>query len=244
MEQLDDAMIFFLVSLPSYSYQKLCDVYKKFSEETLKGQHVPRSKKGTVSKPLDLKGSKFKCLRGVPHTEISRLLLELSEESLSLAEMSSECNSLKQLQKVQTAFMKGTNCNTWEECQEKYSSYATAEQLEPFKKLDFSKTSKLPEQFLKFCQRIMENENDAESSCSSTQSDTVFVTCFRDRMALFWKEDPLQINPTNLQLTMKVANVNAFPGFSLSVFDIPKSLVRCMLNKCRGHLLSILPHCC
>ena len=147
-------MIFFLASLPSHSYNKLCEVYKKFSEGTLKGQHIPRSKKGTLSKPPDLKGSKFKCLRGVPLQDVSRLLLELSEETISLAELSSECNSIKQLQKVQAAFMKGTNTSTWEECQQKYPSYATAEQLEPFKKLDF-KPNKLPEQFLKFCQRAL-----------------------------------------------------------------------------------------
>lgn len=54
VEQLDDAMIFFLASLPSISYRKLCTIYQKFGEGTLKGQHIPRSKKGTLSKPPDL----------------------------------------------------------------------------------------------------------------------------------------------------------------------------------------------
>lgn len=49
--------------------------------------------------------------------------------------INSECNSIKQLQKVQNAFVKGTNCTTWDECKGKYPAYATAEQLEPFKTL-------------------------------------------------------------------------------------------------------------
>ena len=103
-----------------------------FAKGTLKSQHVPRSKKGTLVKPPDLKGSKFKCLRGISDDDVLRLLQELSEEK-----MISECTSLKQLQKVQLAFLKGTNCSSWEEAVVKYQKFTTAEQLEPFKKLKF-----------------------------------------------------------------------------------------------------------
>ena len=62
-----------------------------FAKGTLKSQHVPRSKKGTLVKPPDLKGSKFKCLRGIFDDDVLRLLQELSEEKNSLVEMISEC---------------------------------------------------------------------------------------------------------------------------------------------------------
>ena len=100
-----------------------------FAKGTLKSQHVPRSKKGTLVKPPDLKGSKFKCLRGISDDDVLRLLQELSEEKNSLVEMISECTSFKQLQKVQLAFLKGTNCSSWEEAVIKYQKFTTAEQL-------------------------------------------------------------------------------------------------------------------
>ena len=145
-------MVFFLASLSCEAYDYLTTVYQMFSDGVLKGQHVPRSKEGTLAKPPDLKGSKFKCLRGISEDDVCRLLLELSEGKITLAEMSSECTSLKELQRVQSAFLKGTNCSSWDEALAEYPTFTTAEQLEPFKKLNF--TGKLPEQFLKFCQRV------------------------------------------------------------------------------------------
>ena len=145
-------MIFYLASLPSQAYEYLKIVYKKYSKGNLKGQHVPRSKKGTVAKPPDLKGSKLKCLRGVGEDVVCRLLEELSEGKLTLLEMSTECSSIKQLQKVQSAFIKGTNCTSWDDAKEKHPLFTTAEQLEPFKNMHFS-SNKLPDSFLKFYHR-------------------------------------------------------------------------------------------
>ena len=64
---------------------------------------------------------------------VCRLLKELAEEKITLLEMSSKCSSIEQLQKVQSAFIKGTNCTSWAEAREKHSFFTTAEQLEPFK---------------------------------------------------------------------------------------------------------------
>ena len=69
---------------------------------------------------------------------MSRLLCELKECKISLRELSSECKSIKQLHKVQVAFLKGTNSISWEATTQKFPKYATAAQLEPFKKLNFS----------------------------------------------------------------------------------------------------------
>lgn len=78
VEQLDDGMIYFLASLPNESFDLLRDIFVKFVNAELKSQTVPRSKKGTTAKQLDLKGSQFKCLRGVELSDVQRLLTELS----------------------------------------------------------------------------------------------------------------------------------------------------------------------
>lgn len=126
-------MIFYLSSLPNQSFDVLKQVY--YAE--LKSQSVPRSKKGTIGKHLDLKGSQFKCLRGLEVPEVHRLLIELNSK-ISLKEMGNECATIKQMQKVQVAFIRGTNCKNWDEPCERFPLFTTAEQLEPFKKLNFS----------------------------------------------------------------------------------------------------------
>ncbi len=75
-------MVFYLAALPNGSFELLKVIYRMFSDGELKGQHVPRSKKGTLAKPPHLKGSKFKCLRGIDGEEVCRLLRELQERSI------------------------------------------------------------------------------------------------------------------------------------------------------------------
>ena len=76
----------------------------------LKGQQISRSKKGTMTKPPDLKGSNFKGLRGIDSDSVLRLLQDLENRKITLKELSTQCTSIKMLLKVQTAFVKGTNC--------------------------------------------------------------------------------------------------------------------------------------
>ena len=56
------------------------------------------------------------------------------------------------LQKVQVAFIRGTNSKIWNDACETFLLFATAEQLEPFKKLNFNGKT-LPPTFMKFCQQ-------------------------------------------------------------------------------------------
>lgn len=212
-------MVFFLASLPCEAYQALTTIYQKFSNGSLKGQHIPRSKKGTLAKPPDLKGSKFKGLRGVADDVVCHLLREVADEDITLDEMSSECTAIKQIQKVQSAFIKGTNSCSWAEAKEKYPSFARAEQLEPFKKLNFS--SKLPEQFLKFCQRAMRARTESDADCGDT--DTIFYTTTNDCIGIFWREDTLLVNPTKIQSLFQSTR-NTYNGFTLSIFDVPEDV--------------------
>ena len=156
---------------------------------------------------------------------------ELTEEKITLLEMSSECSSIKQLQKVQSPFIKGTNCASWAEAREKHPFFTTAEQLEPFKYLGFS-SSKLPDQFLKFsrelCSKFMNTPADNKDliflyisyfirydvqNSTNPDTDTVFVYSYKNTISVFLKEDPMKVYPSTLQSLMNVAGVkNGFPG--------------------------------
>ena len=71
-------MVFYLLaSTPMETFRLLEQIHKKFNNADLKSRIVPRSEKGTVTKKLDLKGSQFKCLKGVEMSEVRRLLLEV-----------------------------------------------------------------------------------------------------------------------------------------------------------------------
>ena len=101
-----------------------------------------------------MKASKFRCLRGIETSVVNRLLSEVKDCELSLRELSSECTSIKQLQKVQATFVKGTNTTSWEDAQHQFPQYATSSQLEPFRKLHFTGPT-LPDAFMHFCQRVV-----------------------------------------------------------------------------------------
>ena len=223
MDQLDDGMVFYLASLPMETFRLLEQIYKKFNNADLKSQIVPRSKKGTVTKKLDLKGSQFKCLRGVEMSEVRRLLLEVSDSVISLKEMSSECIAIKHLHKVQAAFVQGTNCTDWNEAREKFPKYTTAEQLEPYKKLDYSGKT-LPGMFLKFCQRVLaENqEKTSHTPCADElQTDDSFFVNHLGYWAIFWKMNIKLVTPDKFMSMLKSASDSlSFPGFSLGIFDM------------------------
>lgn len=184
-------MIFYLSSLPNQSFDVLKQVY--YAE--LKSQSVPRSKKGTIGKHLDLKGNQFKCLRGLEVPEVHRLLIELKNSKISLKEMGNECATIKQMQKVQVAFIRGTNCKNWDEPCERFPLFTTAEQLEPFKKLDFSGKT-LPPTFMKFCQRATtaSAHGDDLPAQEDQEQDNIFCVCHQDSIALFWREKILLTN--------------------------------------------------
>lgn len=229
MEQLDDGMIFFLSALPLESFCLLQQIYEKFLNAELKSQVVPRSKKGTTTKQLDLKGSQFKCLRGIDASEICRLLQEVNDNDISLKEMSSECVAIKHLQKIQAAFVLGTNCTNWDEACEKYPKYATAEQLEPYKKLDFSGKI-LPPMFLKFCQRALAESHDISLCNNEEQTNDSFFVHHDGHLAIFWKMSIKSVTPDKFMEMLKSVSSNSlsFPGFSLAFFDLTDGQEVCL----------------
>lgn len=204
VEQLDDGLIFYLATLPSSTFGVAATIFQLYSKGKLKGQKVPRSKKNVQSSPLDLRGSNFRCLRGVPENAVHELLTEVKERKLTLQELSSECQSVKQLAKIQVGFMKATNCNSWEEAQEQFPEFTTSEKLEPFKRLSFT-GSTLPEQFMTFCRAAMNYHKGAKdpNSTDMKEADNLFVIQHQSHLGVFWKIDVFAVNGDNLSNVME-----------------------------------------
>ena len=76
-------MIYCLAALPEASFDVLRDIFLLFSKADLKGQGIPHSKKGIISKPPDLKASNFKCLKGI-ELPVGHRLLQNSKKSKHL----------------------------------------------------------------------------------------------------------------------------------------------------------------
>lgn len=63
---------------------------------------------------------------------ITSLLKQLTEKELSIAEMAKECKKMKILRDLQRAFVEQTGVKTWEEAEEKFPDFASAEALDQF----------------------------------------------------------------------------------------------------------------
>lgn len=209
-------MVFYMASLPNDCFAVLHNIYNMYRNSQLKGQHVARSKKGTSGKCPDLKGSQLKCLRGIESSVVHRLLVEVKEQQISLKELSCECISIKQLHRVQSAFVKGTNCDDWEEAQHRFPAHTTAQQLEPFKNLSFTGKT-LPEPLLRFCQQALSAEKQGPIRYDA---DDIFFIRHGMVQAIFWKQDIHNVNPENVGDLFKSAGLR-FPGFTLCIFDLP-----------------------
>ena len=81
---------------------------------------------------MDLKGNNFKPFRGLEIEVVLEVLQEVAEKKMSLHEMASHCNKVKQLKVVQKSFIEATGMENWEEVIEKLPSFATPEALDEF----------------------------------------------------------------------------------------------------------------
>ena len=127
-------MVFHLAALPAHTFAIIRSIFHLHSQGQIKGQKLPRSKK-TPPKPLHLKGSNFKCLRGIEPSVAESLLSEVVDGQLSFSKLPIQCQAIKQLgriTRIQAAFIKATNCETWDEAQDKFPNFTMSEKLEPF----------------------------------------------------------------------------------------------------------------
>ena len=79
-------------------------------------------------------------IRSLAQEHQCTLLQRVVELELSLSELQSEANNLKQQLALKKAFVKLTNVESWEEAQEKFPHFATQEQLGRFIHIDLKKT--------------------------------------------------------------------------------------------------------
>ena len=147
-------------------------IFDKFSKGELKGQRVVKSK-NKDSKPLDLKGSNFKCLRGMEYATVEDLLQRVSDGKLSMSELGSQCIEIKQLNKIRACFVKGTNSESWKEALQQYPSFTSSEQLLSFKRLSFN-SPKLPDEFMKFC-RMAVNSKTRDNVLATVDNEKMFM---------------------------------------------------------------------
>lgn len=194
-------MVFYLATMKASTFLLIQTIFDEYSKGLLKGQKLPRSKK-LMSKVLELKGSNFKCLRGIEPSVVESLLTEMSEGKLSFSELLGQCQTIKQLGKIQAAFTKATNCESWDEACEKYTQFTSSEKLEPFKKLNFSNPT-IPEEFMKYCQLAMKKQGDDIGATRSYDGDTIFVLDHSSAVGLFWKSDVLSISAESLDVVFK-----------------------------------------
>ena len=197
-----------------------------YAEGKLKGQNVSRSNKGINSFP-DLKGSTFKPFRGLDSATIHDLLHRIFNKECSLKEAVSMCNDIKALQRIQSAFIKLTNSESWEHAVERYPTFTSAQKLEPFKTLNFTNPKAVPPQFFKYCQQAMVSQTVMSSNEVPEDGDDTFHTRHGNVGGTIWRMDALSITPENL----KTSAVTSCHGFSLSIIDLandhPSSLKKC-----------------
>ena len=130
VEQLDDGMIFYLAALPPDSFDMLKQIYYMHTKANWKVRTYHIQEREQQQNHLILRH----ITSGHWVLVMGRLVCELNDWKISLRELSSECKLIKQLHKVQVAFVKGTNSTSWEAAQKQFPQYTTASQLEPFTK--------------------------------------------------------------------------------------------------------------
>ncbi len=119
-----------------------------YEEAKLKGQklrlatllHKPEFKQNYLT-PIRCLGQRDQC----------HLLERVVNLELSLSELQTEANQLKQQMALKSAFVKLTNSETWERAQEMFPHFATEEQLTRFLNSDLKKS--IPKTFSDFCHR-------------------------------------------------------------------------------------------
>lgn len=195
--------------LPASIFCNIRVIFDKYSKGLLKGQKPSRSKK-SQEKALELKGSNFKCLRGIETSTAHSLLTELSEGQMSFLELQAECQTIKQLSKMQAAFVKATNSRTWEEACEKYPKFTSTDKFEPYKKLNFSNPT-IPEEFMKFCQIAIKcTSNNINETAEVYDDDDIFLLTYKCVFGVFCQKGILGISTNALEDIFEKVNIYVY----------------------------------
>ena len=201
-------MVYHLASLPLSLFNVTQVIFEKFSNGLLKGQRVVKARTKD-SKPLDLKGSNFKCLRGIEQSTVEKLLQSVSDGKLSMSELGTKCIEIKQLNKIKTCFVKGTNSETSIDASQKYPSFTTSEQLLSFKRLSFN-SPKIPDEFMKFCRAAVDSESRVSSPLATVDNDKMLMLTQNNCCGMIWQTELAKINPGTLNEVLRSVSMTNF----------------------------------
>lgn len=207
MEQLDDAMIFYLAALPKDIFICIKTIFKLHLRGDIKGQKMSRSK-SKASNDIDLKGSSFKCLRAMQMSDVHDLLQQVADTKLSMADLALKCKSLKQLGKIKCGFIKATNSKSWEEAQSLFPEYTPDTMLKPFMSFSFS-GEKLPEEFMLFCKKAI-NAKSQKKKNSMQDLDDIAAFDYQGSTAILLMHDLAKLSPLPLSGVFKKVTLDAF----------------------------------
>lgn len=133
---------------------------------------------------------------------VEKLLKSVADGDVSLHELACQCTSVKQLGKVQNAFMKATNLTSWSEAEERYTESVFPKKLEVFKKLNFNKPT-IPAEFMKYCQEAMKKSKQPSvvAETATFTDDKIFAIehSKTGAMGVFWNTDIFDVNGTSLE---------------------------------------------
>lgn len=92
-------------------------------------------------------GNNFKPLRGLDLEVAHQLLMDVADKEMSIQDMMAECKSVKSMREIQNAFIRETGVPSWQEAEEKFPEFVTAEALDKFRSCSF-KSGNTPARFV------------------------------------------------------------------------------------------------
>lgn len=101
------------------------------------------------------------------------VLQKLIDEELSLKEMKEEAVRFRALEAVRRAFMRCTNCQSWEDTSQKFPGFVVEDRLTQFMKLDFRQC--VPDTFKAYCQSALNSQIPTSGSVKIVEGVRVAV---------------------------------------------------------------------
>ena len=159
--------IFAQAAMSKSAWHLATQVMDLYEQAKLKGQKL---RLATLLHKPEFKQNYLSPIRSLSVSEQCSLLQRVVDLELSLSDMQTEANVVKQRSALQVAFQKLTNVQSWEEAQERFPHFTTAEQLNRFMHIDLKKN--IPKTFSDFCHRA---KNSDERMCFSGSSSSIAV---------------------------------------------------------------------
>ena len=178
-----------------------------FEAGKLKDQKLNFSK--LLSKP-EFKQHYITPIRGLPENDQCALLHKIIEKEISLSELKEHSTALKSMITLKTAFVKITNCESWDKAVESFPNYASETNLKRFLGCDLKKT--IPKVFYDYCHKAKTSEagdHESESVLNFSSTDGLPITAIL-----------IQGNLTNISGATIQNKCPSFSGANLAIISI------------------------